>query len=161
MDMRKARVPDLLDAARTLERQVVLLLRDAGLTLAQFRVLRQLDSTDPCSACTLSVKLGITKPSTTSLVQGMRALGLVAVHPHPVDRRSVLVGCTKHGIRRLEVALQNLEAMEQALQAAPSTVTRSIQKLTNIPTQGHVSTTRLRLLTISAYSENFTKQGNQ
>ncbi|MHB1951478.1 MAG: MarR family winged helix-turn-helix transcriptional regulator [Acidiferrobacteraceae bacterium] len=114
--MRRTWLLDLLEATRTLERQVSLLLLDAGLTLGQFRALCHLDGREACPAHTLSERLGITKPSATNLIQELRGLDLVSTEPHPDDGRSMLIRRTHHGSERLRIAFRNLAAMERALQ---------------------------------------------
>lgn len=69
----------------------------AGTTLTEARVhaLWVLLHTGPSTQQTLAEALGTTPRSVSALVDGLTATGYVARHPHPGDRRAVLVTLTE------------------------------------------------------------------
>lgn len=91
----------LADAFRSVNR----LLRQAAMrslarweiTPSQFRALRVLMHHDAMRPSALSEKLGIAPRSTTEVLDGLEAKGLVERRPDPQDRRATLVGPTEHG----------------------------------------------------------------
>ncbi|MHB1942196.1 MAG: MarR family winged helix-turn-helix transcriptional regulator [Acidiferrobacteraceae bacterium] len=112
---RSLSVIDLIETARLLERQASLLLADAGLTLPQFRVLSEISDGTTCTVGTLSERLHVTKPYTTSLLRDMVQAELVTLRTHPLDRRSALVETTDLGRRRLAIACAGLDGMDRSL----------------------------------------------
>jgi DNA-binding MarR family transcriptional regulator len=91
----------LADAFRSVAR----LLRQASveslarwdLTPSQFRALRVLMHHDVLRPSALSELLRIAPRSTTEVLDGLAAKGLVERRPDPEDRRATLVGPTEHG----------------------------------------------------------------
>ena len=92
----------LADAFRSVAR----LLRQASmeslarwdLTPSQFRALRTLMRHDAMRPSELSEHLRIAPRSTTEVLDGLAAKGLVERRPDPHDRRATLVVPTEHGI---------------------------------------------------------------
>lgn len=75
-------------------------LRDQGLSLARLKVLRLLEGgARPMGQ--LSEALGVAPRSTTDLVDGMVAAGLLVRRAHPSDRRVVLLELTDEGRSQL------------------------------------------------------------
>lgn len=91
----------LADAFRSVSR----LLRQAAMqslarwevTPSQFRALRVLMHHGDMRPSALSELLGIAPRSTTEVLDGLEAKGLVWRRPDPLDRRATLVGPTEHG----------------------------------------------------------------
>ena len=104
-----------LESVWALEQRVSALLVDYNLTLSQFRLLLLLKSGEPQTSVRLSTALGITKATTTPLLQELVNAGLVTIAPNPEDRRSILVSLSRAGKKRLREAMEGMSAMEQVL----------------------------------------------
>ncbi|MGH9088769.1 MAG: MarR family winged helix-turn-helix transcriptional regulator [Acidimicrobiales bacterium] len=89
-------------------------LREEGLSLSRLKVLRLL-AEGPRSMGHVSAALEVVPRSTTDLVDGLVAAGLVERCPHPTDRRVVLLDLTAEGRSRL--ASSRLRATEVANRA--------------------------------------------
>ena len=110
----------LLESVWALERRVAALLVDYELTLSQFRLLLLLKDGKPQTATRLSAALGITKATTSALLQELTAGGRITIARNPEDRRSVLVGLSAAGKKRLRAALDGVSALERALRRKPT-----------------------------------------
>lgn len=113
--MGKLRLIRFLESVWALEQRLAALLVDYKLTLSQFRLLLLLESGKPQTATRLSTALGITKATTTALLQELVNADLIATAPNPEDRRSILVRLSNTGKKRLREALEGLSAMERML----------------------------------------------
>ncbi len=113
--MGKLHLIRFLESVWALERRLAALLVDYGLTLSQFRLLLLLKNGEPQTATRLSVVLGITKATTTALLQDLTNADLITVSRNPEDRRSVLVSLSTAGRKRLREALDGLSALERML----------------------------------------------
>lgn len=82
-------------------------LGDEGLSLPQFRVLAFL-SEGEWAASKVAEWLAVSRPSLTSLVDGLVEQGWVERREHPTDRRSVLHFLTDAGRTRLAEATEML-----------------------------------------------------
>lgn len=82
-------------------------LGDEGLSLPQFRVLTFL-SEGEWAASKVAEWLAVSRPSLTSLVDGLVEQGWVERREHPTDRRSVLHFLTDAGRTRLAEATEML-----------------------------------------------------
>src|SRR5918997_1074369 len=72
-------------------------LQNTGLTYARIRLLSVLNRKEPQIMSALSDELFVTPRNVTVLVDALEANGLVRRHPHPTDRRAVLVAPTPTG----------------------------------------------------------------
>ena len=108
-------IADLLgQVARRLHRGTNEALAPLGLSRAQSRVVRLL-ADGPLRMAAIAERLTVVPRTVTDLVDGVEAAGLVARHPDPEDRRSILVALTAGGrllLERLEAARR--ESAEQA-----------------------------------------------
>lgn len=104
-----------LESVWALEQRVSALLVDYKLTLSQFRLLLLLKNGESQTAMRLSTALGITKATTTPLLQELVNADLIAIAPNPDDRRSILVRLSKAGEKRLREATEGMSALEQVL----------------------------------------------
>ena len=86
-----------------LGRHVEIALGKAGLTMAQYRALSQLDE-GPEASSSLAAKLAVSRPSVTTVVDGLVERGLVDRGSTAADRRSVSVALTDSGRRVLAQA---------------------------------------------------------
>jgi long-chain acyl-CoA synthetase len=95
--------------AARLARQVEMGLSQVDLSLPQYRILMFLDegTTVPSK---LAHHLAVSRPTITSVVDGLVARGLVERHHHDDDRRRVDHGLTPAGRRLLEAADRNVDA---------------------------------------------------
>ena len=86
-------------------------LQRAGTTPARARLLLALQSEGPCRLSDISARLDVTPRNVTKLVDGLEREGLVSRHPHPTDRRALLVRLTGEGAAVCkESCLANAEA---------------------------------------------------
>lgn len=76
---------------------------ELDLSLPQYRLLTYLDQGDR-AASALADKLSVSRPSVTSLADGLVAKGLIERHASDQDRRRVLHELTKQGRSMLELA---------------------------------------------------------
>lgn len=104
-----------LESVWALEQRLAALLVDYKLTLSQFRLLLLLESGKPQTATRLSTALGVTKATTTVLLQELSNADLIVTASNPEDRRSILVKLTTTGKKRLREALEGLSTMERML----------------------------------------------
>ena len=113
--MGKLHLIRFLESVWALEQRLAALLVDYKLTLSQFRLLLLLEDGNPQTATRLSTALGITKATTTALIQELVSDDLIATSPNPDDRRSILVRLSNAGKKRLREALEGMSAMERML----------------------------------------------
>lgn len=83
--------------ARLLRRAAAESLARWNVTPSQFRALRVLTCHGDMRPSALSEQLGIAPRSTTEVLDGLAAKGLVERRPDPHDRRAMLVGPTERG----------------------------------------------------------------
>ena len=95
--------------AARLARQVEMGLSQVDLSLPQYRILMFLDegTTVPSQ---LANHLAVSRPTITSVVDGLVARGLVERHHHHNDRRRIAHALTPAGRDLLEVADRNVDA---------------------------------------------------
>ena len=113
--MGKLRLIGFLESVWALEQRLAALLVDYKLTLSQFRLLLLLENGKPQTATRLSTALGITKATTTALLQELVNADLITTVSNPEDRRSILVRLSNTGKKRLRDALEGLSTMERLL----------------------------------------------
>jgi len=113
--MGKLHLIRFLESVWKLEQRLSAQLVDHGLTLSQFRLLLLLKNGEPQTATRLSVALGITKATTTSLLQDLVNADLITTTANPEDRRSILVNMNNTGKKRLHEALEGLSTLERSL----------------------------------------------
>lgn len=73
------------------------LLTDAGLTEAQWRVLRVLQEISPTDATQVAHEACLLMPSLTRIIQGLEEKGLTLRKAHPSDGRKALIYITDAG----------------------------------------------------------------
>jgi DNA-binding MarR family transcriptional regulator len=134
-------IADLLgQVVRRLHRATNEALAPLGLSRAQSRVVRLL-ADGPLRMATIAERLAVVPRTVTDLVDGVEAVGLVARHPDPEDRRSTLVALAAGGqllLERLEVARR--KSAEQAFgrldPADRAALLRLLRNLTARPAEG-------------------------
>ena len=111
-------------AAASLARVVELALADAGLSLAQYRLLAYL-SRGSSAASPAARDLSTSRPSVTALVDGVVARGLVERFPDRDDRRRITLALTPLGFETLDradaAAAARLAAVASYLSATDAT----------------------------------------
>jgi MarR family transcriptional regulator for hemolysin len=80
--------------------------RSLDLTVPQFRVLAFVNRNEGSSLWEVASHVGLTPPSTSRLVDGLIARGLMARNDHPADRRRVRLTVTGYGLAILEASTQ-------------------------------------------------------
>ena len=78
--------------------------RPHDLTVPQFRTLAFVDRNEGASLSAVANHMGLTLPSTSRLVDGLIARGMLTREDNPADRRRVKLGVTNHGLRILETS---------------------------------------------------------
>src|SRR5215469_16596599 len=96
-------VDAILYAARRIRTSADTALRESGLSLSSYRLLRALEQSDQ-SMREVSDVLQVTPRTVTDMIDGLEGRGLVARHPHPADRRVTLLHLTDDGQRQLTAA---------------------------------------------------------
>ena len=107
---------DLEESARKLLDVVPLIMQDirsemrrrrsVDLTVPQFRTLAFVHRNKGTSLWEVASHMGLTPPSTSRLVDGLIARGLMARKDHPADRRRIRLTVTGHGMAILEASTQ-------------------------------------------------------
>jgi MarR family transcriptional regulator for hemolysin len=78
--------------------------RSPDLTVPQFRTLAFVDRNKGTSLSAVANHMGLTLPSTSRLVDGLLARGMLTREDNPADRRRVKLGVTSHGLKVLETS---------------------------------------------------------
>jgi DNA-binding MarR family transcriptional regulator len=77
-----------------------------GLTFAEFRALKVLSTSGPCSMVTLAMEQGMTAPGMTLVIDKLEEAGLVRRVRSDADRRAINVVITGRGGEKLKRALK-------------------------------------------------------
>jgi MarR family transcriptional regulator for hemolysin len=78
--------------------------RSPDLTVPQFRTLAFVDRNKGASLSAVANHMGLTLPSTSRLVDGLIARGMITREDNPADRRRVKLDVTNHGLTILETS---------------------------------------------------------
>ena len=78
--------------------------RSADLTVPQFRALAFIDRNAGSSLLEVANHMGLTAPSTSRLVDGLIARGMITREDHPADRRRLKLTVTRCGQEILETS---------------------------------------------------------
>jgi MarR family transcriptional regulator for hemolysin len=120
--------------------------RSLDLTVPQFRVLAFVNRNEGSSLWEVASHVGLTPPSTSRLVDGLIARGLMARNDYPADRRRVRLTVTGHGLAILEASTQgtvsyladklsgvdadNREAIDKAVEALRTVFATNTREVT-------------------------------
>jgi DNA-binding MarR family transcriptional regulator len=96
----------------------VALARSLGLTDVEMLALVHLAERGEMAPSALAAILHLSSGGATALVQRLERAGHVTRHPHPTDRRSILVGLSPAIVKRLEEAYAPLEHGMQSVASA-------------------------------------------
>lgn len=102
--------------ARELHLRAMPTIRGAGITPAQFWMLKSIQVQGPCTPSKLAAQFGVRAPSITTLLNGLEARGLVERVRGGGDRRSVSVKTTAKGERLLAAVFKTVS--REAVRAA-------------------------------------------
>jgi DNA-binding MarR family transcriptional regulator len=121
-------VDALLYAAHRVRNAADARLRERGLSLQGYKLMRGLENSDR-SMREISEHLHVSPRTVTDMIDGLEARGLVARHAHPADRRVTLVHLTEAGRQQLAAATAGAErtaraAMEGLSEADQQTLRR-------------------------------------
>jgi DNA-binding MarR family transcriptional regulator len=106
-------VDALLYAAHRVRNAADARLRERGLSLQSFKLLRVIKNSD-LSMREISDALHVTPRTVTDMIDSLEARGLVARHSHPADRRVTLVHLTGTGQEQLSAAAAGAERTARA-----------------------------------------------
>jgi DNA-binding MarR family transcriptional regulator len=96
-------VDAILYAAHRIRTSADTSLRESGLSLPAYKLLRALEDSDQ-SMREVSETLHLSPRTITDMIDSLEARGLVARGPHPADRRVTLLRLTPDGRRQLAAA---------------------------------------------------------
>jgi DNA-binding MarR family transcriptional regulator len=106
-------VDALLYAAHRVRNTADARLRERGLSLQGFKLMRALKNSD-LSMREISDVLHVSPRTVTDMIDGLEARRLVARHAHPADRRVTLVRLTDAGREQLAAATAGAERTARA-----------------------------------------------
>jgi DNA-binding MarR family transcriptional regulator len=112
-------VDALLYAAHRVRNAADARLRERGLSLQGYKLMRSLENSD-LSMREISDVLYVSPRTVTDMIDGLEAKGLVARHAHPADRRVTLVHLTDAGRQQLSAATAGAERNARAAVSALS-----------------------------------------
>jgi DNA-binding MarR family transcriptional regulator len=112
-------VDALLYAAHRVRNTADARLRERGLSLQGFKLMRALENSD-LSMREISDVLHVSPRTVTDMIDGLEAKGLVARRAHPADRRVTLVHLSKTGREQLAAARAGAERTARAAVSALS-----------------------------------------
>jgi len=98
---------ELLETVPIVTREIRFEMRSqrlAGLTVPQFRALAFIDRNSGSSLLEVANHMGLTPPSTSRLVDGLIARGMITREDHPADRRRLKLTVTHCGQEILETS---------------------------------------------------------
>lgn len=123
----------VLQALQELERDVSVSLMYAGLRIPQYRLLDRLDGMGRATVTELSRDLGITRGSTSVLVNTLIGSGIVVVEENPGDRRSFHIHLSELGRNKLNVARSDLAVLSDKLtQRYPDDITELLNRFATL-----------------------------
>ena len=112
-------VDALLYAAHRVRNAADATLRDRGLSLQSYKLMRALEHSDH-SMREVSEILHISPRTVTDMADGLEARGLISRGPHPMDRRVTLLHLTSEGGRQLAAAAALAEQSHNGAMASLS-----------------------------------------
>jgi DNA-binding MarR family transcriptional regulator len=96
-------VDAILHAARRIRTSADAALRESGLSLSAYKLMRALEHSDQ-SMRAVSDALLVSPRTVTDMIDSLEVRGLVVRRPHPADRRITLLHLTEEGQRQLAAA---------------------------------------------------------
>jgi DNA-binding MarR family transcriptional regulator len=117
-------VDAILHAARRIRTSADAALRESGMSLSAYKLMRALEHSDQ-SMREVSDALHVSPRTVTDMIDSLEVRGLVVRRPHPADRRVTLLHLTEEGQRQLAAAAT---LADQSYAAAISGVTAEDQR---------------------------------
>ena len=108
-------VIELLKALQVLEKKITVALMYAGLRVPQFRLLDLIEQCEEATVTTMSKRMGVTRASTSVMINELIRAGIVAVDENPTDRRSFHLRLTDLGRNKLTVARSDMAVMQNKI----------------------------------------------
>lgn len=119
----------LLYAAHRVRTAADARLRERGLSLQGYKLMRGLENSDR-SMREISDVLHVSPRTITDMIDGLQARGLVARRAHPADRRVTLVHLTEAGREQLAAATAGAErAAHAAVEGLAAADQRTLRRL--------------------------------
>lgn len=111
--------------------------RAPALTVPQFRTLAFVQSKEGVSLSQVAEFIGLTLPSTSTLVDGLVKRGLVTRETHPTDRRRLTLTVTPTGRQLMQAARKHTqeylaEQLERMPEADQATITSAMALLKQV-----------------------------
>jgi DNA-binding MarR family transcriptional regulator len=126
-------VEALANFERAYERWVEAPLQNSNLTYARMRLLGVLNRKGPQIMSALSDELVVSPRNITTLVDALEANGLVRRHPHPTDRRAILVELTPQGVETCATMYtQHAEAVSELFSDLSEADQKELLRLLNL-----------------------------
>jgi DNA-binding MarR family transcriptional regulator len=126
-------VEALASFERAYTRWVEAPLQNTGLTYARIRLLGVLHRKCPQIMSALSDELVVSPRNITTLVDALEASGLVQRHPHPTDRRAILVELTPQGVETcVAMYAQHAEAVSELFSDLSQAAQKELLRLLNL-----------------------------
>jgi DNA-binding MarR family transcriptional regulator len=114
-------------------RWVEALLQNSNLTYARIRLLSVLNRKGSQIMSALGDELVVSPRNITTLVDALEANGLVRRHPHPTDRRAILVELTPQGVETYAIMYtQHAEAVSELFSDLSKANQRELLRLLNL-----------------------------
>lgn len=108
-------VIELLKAVQVLEKKITVALMYSGLRVPQFRLLDLIDQCEEATVTVMSKRMGVTRASTSVMINELIRAGIVAVDENPTDRRSFHLRLTELGRNKLTVARSDMAVMQNKI----------------------------------------------
>jgi DNA-binding MarR family transcriptional regulator len=126
-------VEALASFERAYARWVKAPLQNSDLTYARMRLLGVLNRKGPQIMSALGDELVVSPRNITTLVDALEANGLVRRHPHPTDRRAILVELTPQGVETCAAMYtQHAEAVSELFSDLSQADQRELLRLLNL-----------------------------
>ncbi len=108
-------VIELLKAVQVLEKKITVALMYSGLRVPQFRLLDLIEQCEEATVTVMSKRMGVTRASTSVMINELIRAGIVAVDENPTDRRSFHLRLTDLGRNKLTVARSDMAVMQNKI----------------------------------------------
>lgn len=119
-------VMELLKAVQVLEKKITVALMYSGLRVPQFRLLDLIDQCEEATVTVMSKRMGVTRASTSVMINELIRAGIVAVDENPTDRRSFHLRLTELGRNKLTVARSDMAVMQNKISGRHSEETLQV-----------------------------------
>jgi DNA-binding MarR family transcriptional regulator len=108
-------VVDLLKAVQVFEKKIAVALMYSGLRMPQFRLLDLLDNCEEATVTEMSKRMGVSRATTSVMINELVRAAVVSVGENPSDRRSFHIRLTEIGRNKLNVARSDMAVMQDKI----------------------------------------------